>query len=540
MKLFCSILFLSLNLFVSGQIQCASFADINRSYTDSCDRQCVCTQTVFQSFEVKCFYEREEITCMSNERRQRYIQTYLTISNPTHRLYNNFSDLVQRHGNGIPTIHTTQYFLPWHRKFLFEFEKLLQEVDCKVTNPYWDFMLHPENPYAYPPFDQQFFGGNGSGSNNCVMDGPFAYPNWMPPLEPTCLSRILRSPSLLPTAAQANIAFTTTSPSFIATEFAQFITKYVLLSDQLESTQHNNIHSSLQGTMLTDPSPKDPFFFAMHANIDRLWNIWQKMSYANMNAYSFPDVPMPFMLENTKPSDVYSLDSLGVRYVFTKIAEANSMPLLCSYVKLNNGWYLISDLEERIIKAPFDNIKNITQTEPRAVPTLLRTGTLTSDTYNDGFKLQTQLQKIVTTDMLLGIDLNQVVTNLNLQPVCPVTSFSCGNTDSTVAQSLTTASISVGQTSLNSVVTLPPTPFTTISNIAPASSTLFNPAINLPSTSFAQMPNNVPTFNTVFNPSLNLPSSSFAQMPNNVPVFSTIFNHIPSFKRRRVRRKFVG
>lgn len=35
--------------------------------------------------------------------------------------------------------HRSPSFLPWHRRFLLEFEAALQTVDAKVTIPYWDW-----------------------------------------------------------------------------------------------------------------------------------------------------------------------------------------------------------------------------------------------------------------------------------------------------------------------------------------------------------------------------------------------------------------
>lgn len=49
-------------------------------------------------------------------------------------------------------------------------------------------------------------------------------------------------------------------------------TSYVQFSNYLESIEHNNVHSTIAGMMLTNPSPKDPIFWSLHANIDRMWD----------------------------------------------------------------------------------------------------------------------------------------------------------------------------------------------------------------------------------------------------------------------------
>jgi tyrosinase len=35
--------------------------------------------------------------------------------------------------------HGSSFFLPWHRLFLKTLEQTLQDVDCSVTIPYFDF-----------------------------------------------------------------------------------------------------------------------------------------------------------------------------------------------------------------------------------------------------------------------------------------------------------------------------------------------------------------------------------------------------------------
>ena len=69
-------------------------------------------------------------------------------------------------------------FLPWHRRFLLEFECALREVDPKVTVPYWDWTA--DNTPAASLWADDFLGGNGRPGDRQVMTGPFAYAagNW--------------------------------------------------------------------------------------------------------------------------------------------------------------------------------------------------------------------------------------------------------------------------------------------------------------------------------------------------------------------------
>ncbi|SOR76974.1 Tyrosinase [Streptomyces chartreusis NRRL 3882] len=43
--------------------------------------------------------------------------------------------------DGERTGHRSPSFLPWHRRFLLEFERALQSVDPSVALPYWDWSV---------------------------------------------------------------------------------------------------------------------------------------------------------------------------------------------------------------------------------------------------------------------------------------------------------------------------------------------------------------------------------------------------------------
>lgn len=84
--------------------------------------------------------------------------------------------------------------------------------------------------------------------------------------------------------------------------------------------------------------------------------MWQKQSPANLNAYPFPNVPIPFFTKPILPSQMASSDNLGVRYVYTQTPNS-----ACSFVRLSNGWFSIPDLEQRLIMAPFSTLARIPQ-----------------------------------------------------------------------------------------------------------------------------------------------------------------------------------
>src|SRR4051812_25901857 len=69
--------------------------------------------------------------------------------------------------------HRAPSFLPWHRRFLLEFERGLQAIDPTVSLPYWDWTVD-RTPTA-SLWGANFLGGDGRASDGQVMTGPFAY-----------------------------------------------------------------------------------------------------------------------------------------------------------------------------------------------------------------------------------------------------------------------------------------------------------------------------------------------------------------------------
>ncbi|MFN0125291.1 MAG: tyrosinase family protein [Verrucomicrobiales bacterium] len=52
-------------------------------------------------------------------------------------------------------------------------------------------------------------------------------------------------------------------------------TTFEAFQTTLEGGPHNSGHRAVGGTMASASSPADPIFWMHHANIDRLWAIWQ-------------------------------------------------------------------------------------------------------------------------------------------------------------------------------------------------------------------------------------------------------------------------
>ena len=165
----------------------------------------------------------------------------------THRKYakhdKNTHDLPHHDGDDLH-IHSPIYWLPWHRKFIREFESELQKFDAAVTLPYWDWTTD----HVIPARLQAKFLG------------------WM-----KVLRGLSHQPDKLPTAdaPQSSVMDKSDFPNF----------------DFGLANLHNQVHEWIGGAMGNpNRSPADPLFFLHHAFIDKVWVDWQA---------THPDKPVP-------------------------------------------------------------------------------------------------------------------------------------------------------------------------------------------------------------------------------------------------------
>jgi tyrosinase len=228
-------------------------------------------------------------------------------------------------------VHAGPMFLPWHRELLRRFEDALRDVSGKpISVPYWDWTdpetVNPDNPHSV--FRDDFMGGSGSPSQDyAVMTGPFRKGEWTISVHPegafwapsktAYLTRNLGKVGALPTNADVEEAFAADEydvPPFNLTSDRRRSFRNALEGERPPNTMvcgaegwmgpgpsdlgtsassnrftlHNMVHSwvggvisqgdplrARRGTMILPTAPNDPVFFLVHANVDRLWSLWQ-------------------------------------------------------------------------------------------------------------------------------------------------------------------------------------------------------------------------------------------------------------------------
>ncbi|MEV7418850.1 tyrosinase family protein [Streptomyces sp. NPDC089919] len=209
--------------------------------------------------------------------------------------------------------HRSPSFLPWHRRFLLEFEQALQAVDSSVALPYWDWSTDRDARASL--WAPDFLGGNGRSRDGQVMDGPFAYAGgkWNINVRVDGRSYLRRElgagVAQLPTRAEVE--------SVLAMEtydMAPWNSSSNGFRNHLEGWRgvnlHNRVHVWVGGLMSTGASPNDPVFWMHHAFIDKLWATWQKRhpnspylpAAGTVNVVDLRDTMRPW--NNVTPADM--------------------------------------------------------------------------------------------------------------------------------------------------------------------------------------------------------------------------------------------
>lgn len=246
---------------------------------------CVCTYT--GALECTCseIYRRKEIRDMTKEEVQKYQDAVKSLNRMQYpSQWFNFSKMYADHkaqavGNSAS--------LPWHRGFLRIIEQRLQEVDCAITIPYYDWTVHAGDQRMSRVWSADMFGGDGEGVNNCVNHHPFK--DYYPPYWVPCLRRNFNADQPLPDAVDMQIAVN--EPDY--DRFRLHMELYL-----------NMFKSWVGGHIDSDYSPYDPLFLSVIAFIDRVWWDWQNKHDNGLLRYpqEFRYVPMmPFKLS---PDDV--------------------------------------------------------------------------------------------------------------------------------------------------------------------------------------------------------------------------------------------
>ena len=220
---------------------------------------------------------RKDAQTLSAAERDRFLAAFGTLNGSGAGRFRDFRDM---HVNAsVLEAHGNVGFLPWHRAYLLDLERELQAIDARVTLPYWRFDRPAPNV-----FTREFMGvPNVAGQLQFTPGHPFT--TWRTDgalgITRTPLFNTANVPPGLLTEQQTiNLG----GPAATAS-YSNF--------GALEGNPHGSAHVSFTGFIRSLPiAARDPLFFLLHCNVDRLWAKWQwirkRTSQVNSRAFAPP------------------------------------------------------------------------------------------------------------------------------------------------------------------------------------------------------------------------------------------------------------
>lgn len=294
-----------------------------------------CKESIVEPVQLpEGFGIRKNVKYLTNEEKSDFINAVLllkTVPSPYDASVNYYDQFVKWHREAFDEIdhgdhqmmkypaHMGPAFLPWHRQFLLLFEEALSNVSGKKINlPYWDW-TDPNSTQII--FDNNFMGPQGEPGNGwAVMQGPFRKDNWVitifdqdddikTPYITRSFGSMPSNPNL-PTLQMLNTALSMSNYDVAPFDQSADTTKsfrnflegwrgWVYEPDSTgklilvrkpghASAMHNAVHlwvggmidsvQGITGTMTFNTSPNDPVFFLHHANVDRIWAMWERIN----------------------------------------------------------------------------------------------------------------------------------------------------------------------------------------------------------------------------------------------------------------------
>ena len=199
---------------------------------------------------------RKNANKLTSAERDRLVSAFARLNNQGAGRFTDFRDM--HTSVSSPQAHGAPGFLPWHRAYLLDLERELQAIDPSVALPYWRFDQAAPNL-----FTRDFFGvSNQLGTVQFSPSNPLQF--W----RTDGVQGISRRPFFSTSAA----------PPGLRSE-AQTIALGTLYSAfrALEGNPHGTAHTSFGGFISSIPTAaRDPLFFLLHCNVDRLWAKWQR------------------------------------------------------------------------------------------------------------------------------------------------------------------------------------------------------------------------------------------------------------------------
>jgi tyrosinase len=223
---------------------------------------------------------RKDAQLLSAAERNRFLAAFGILNGQGTGRFTEFRDM--HVGATLGESHSNWGFLPWHRSYLLDLERELQSIDATVTLPYWRF-----DKAAPKLFTPEFMGL--PNANDRVQFAPgHPFEQWTTEGQTGIVRRMGFPASTNPPGLKNETA----TIKFGNGAFATFGKPFVGAANSgIEGNPHGPAHTSFRFGWITDPAtaPRDPVFFLLHTNVDRLWAKWEwfykRTSDADRNAF---------------------------------------------------------------------------------------------------------------------------------------------------------------------------------------------------------------------------------------------------------------
>ncbi|MEA2125764.1 MAG: tyrosinase, partial [Solirubrobacteraceae bacterium] len=200
---------------------------------------------------------RKSADTLTAGERDRFLKAFAVLNAGGAGVFQSFRDThtlataAQAHGNAA--------FLPWHRAFLLDLERELQRVQPSVALPYWRFDVP-----ARKMFTADFIGAQDLNTETAKFSPNNPLGQWSTDGRPG-IDRL------------ADFDTRTGHAAVIGEQtVVTFAGPFARLPRPFESNPHGQAHTSFFGFLRDlEMAARDPLFYLLHCNVDRLWAKWQ-------------------------------------------------------------------------------------------------------------------------------------------------------------------------------------------------------------------------------------------------------------------------
>jgi tyrosinase len=201
---------------------------------------------------------RKNANRLTAAERDRFVAAFAQLNNQGAGRFADFRNMHTLAGD--PEAHRRPGFLPWHRAYILDLERELQAIDPSVALPYWRFDQPAPNI-----FTPEFLGVSDSlGTVQFSPTNPLQF--W----RTDGVQGINRLPFFNPATQPADV-ISEAQTLALGVQYPAF--------RSMEGNPHGFAHTSFDGSISSIPTAaRDPLFFLLHCNVDRLWAKWQRQN----------------------------------------------------------------------------------------------------------------------------------------------------------------------------------------------------------------------------------------------------------------------